>query len=281
MGDSARQGSILVWMREFRMAQRICRAFQQDGAPAVWAASLPEAIAAVDRDFPVAVACTLLGHSPSLIDLETLVAYQVLGHPFVTLPPLPVWALTADAGAYAREIEALGLPVHLIPLELGPGEVLGRMGPMLHEAQVGDLTSNRAGEVLLLMERPEEGGYLARYFSARGLDVRVAQDPPEALARLQRRTPAVLVCEDFTLRQEAGSALWGWLDRAGRTPPIILITSDPEWLTHVSLRAIPRNVITILTRPIQARALGAALRRLLRSAPAQAAPAASVRTAVQ
>jgi ActR/RegA family two-component response regulator len=269
-------------MREFRMAQRICRAFQQEGARAVWAASLPEAIAAMDRDFPVAVACTLLGHGPSLIDLETLVAYQVLGHPFVTLPPLPIWALTPDAGAYAREIEVLDLPVHLVPLELGPGEVLGRMSPILHEAQAACLTS-RAGEVLLLMERPEEGRYLARYFSARGLEMHVAQDPPEVLARLQQRTPAVLVCEDFTLRQEAGSALWGWLARAGRTPPIILITSDPEWLTHVSLRAIPRNVISILTRPIQARALGAALRRLLRAAPAlePAAPAAPARATVQ
>lgn len=267
MTTSAGEGRILVWMRDHRMARRFRAAFAGRGAGTVWAASLPEAIAAVDRDFPAAVACTLSGHSPSLIDLETLVAYQVLGHRFVALSALPVWALTSDAPAHAREIASLDLPVRLVPAELGVAALVDSMAGFLAASRSVRRREGRGDEVLLLSERADEGRYLARYLVARGVAARAAEDPADALALLRRGGCPIVVSEDFSLRCEEGSALWGWLSGVGEGVRVILISTEVEWLKRVSPLALPRNVVCILERPVRAQALEATLRRLLRIGP--------------
>ncbi|MFH1144496.1 MAG: hypothetical protein V1774_08140 [Candidatus Eisenbacteria bacterium] len=265
MNRSAAAGRVLVWMRDHRLARQLCAAFERRGVEAVWAAALPEAIAALDREFPAAIACTLTGTSPSLIDLETVVAYQALGHAAVSLSPPPVWALTDDARRYASEIGDLGLAVQLIPREIGREEVVARV--MDHVQGAGRPAIPGEGPVpVILFERPAEAAFLARHLCARGVWARSAETPVIALAALAQRSPALLVCEDYTLRRGAGTELWGWLAGPGRDTRVILIGTDAEWLTHVSPLGLPHNVVCMLSKPIQARALEATLRRLLRIA---------------
>ncbi|MCK4411958.1 MAG: hypothetical protein KAY32_00305 [Candidatus Eisenbacteria sp.] len=269
MEQSGREGHILVWMRDAILADRVRSTFGEARYRTTWAAALPEAIAAVDREFPSAVACTLLGKTPSLMDLETLLAYRALGRHFASLPPLPIWALTEHAAELAREIDLLDLPVRLVPLASGAEELVRQVCAALRgerceqcERRTDHELDSR--EVLLLLEKPEQARFLARYLAARGIRARVVRGPDEALGRLRRRGAGILVCGDFTLRQGAGSALWGWLERQGHRLPVLLVASDGEWLTHVSPLALPQGIVNVLAQPIQVGALEAALRRLLR-----------------
>ena len=94
-----REDHILVWMRDGRLAARLRTGLEAQGLASTWAASLPEAIASVDPCFPLAVAGTLEGLAPSLMDIETLLAYLSLGHQSVSLPSIPIWAWLAKGGA--------------------------------------------------------------------------------------------------------------------------------------------------------------------------------------
>ncbi len=265
MASVAGRGSILVWTSDFRTARRLTRALGERGLRSVWAASLPEAIASVDREFPRAVACTLTGHGPSLIDLETLAAYQLLGHSFVALSPPPFWALTDRPAKYAPQIESLGLDIELVSAPSGATVLAERMAASFGEERLLPVSARDEG-ALILMEKRAEASYLARYFGARGLQARAAEGEREALESIRFRPPGMLVCEDFTLRTDEGSALWGWIENRGQPLPVVLVTGDREWIAHASPHAIPRSVISILGRPVSARALEAVMRRLLRVA---------------
>ena len=108
MRDSDRKGHVLIWMRDAMLAERLRVALAYLEYESTWAVALPEAIAVLDRSFPRAVVCTLRGQTPSLMDLETLFAYQVLGHRFITLPQVPIWATAASESRCDHESGGAG-----------------------------------------------------------------------------------------------------------------------------------------------------------------------------
>ncbi len=275
MRDSAGRGHILVWMHDAALARRVRQMLKARGFATTWAAALPDAIAAVDRDFPVAVACTLQGRTPSFIDLETLHAYQALGHRVLALSPTPIWALAVNPAIHAPEIDALRMPVHLLPFDLGPEALIDEMmrslcaGGPAAAARRGSgpegLVRHEIPEALLVLENAAEAAYLARYLLTRGLPARAAQNAAEAQARLCDAPVGVLVLED------GATTAWRALALQCHGRPILLVASDSARMARISPLAMPHAVAGTLSKPIRAQLLEACLRRLLRISPPQVA----------
>lgn len=279
MATSNRPDHVLVWMRDSSLSDRLCRGLERYGFATTWAASLPEAIAAIDRDFPCAVACTLRGHTPSLMDLETVSAYLTLGHRFVSLPSVPIWAFTPDPARYSAEAEALGMPVRLVPYDAGLEGLIQDVICTLRPAATADLprlaraSCAEALPVLLVIPNAGEASFLARYLRARHMGVRVAAGLEEAVGWLGKCPFGAVVAEDSG-DDPRGRALWTAVERAVPSPPIVLIASGHGWLRHASPEALPHGIACTLRKPIRAQILEACLRRLLRiPAPAGAKPA--------
>ena len=275
MPNTGRPDHILVWMRDSSLGGRVCRGLERRGFATTWAASLPEAIAAIDRDFPCAVACTLRGRTPPLIDLETVYAYLTLGHGFVSLPPVPIWALTSDPARYATDTEVLGMPVRLVPYDAGVeglvGDIVGalRPGPGPRSAATRPESCAEPLPVLLLLSQVGEATFLARYLGARHMGARVATEVEEAIAWLDRCPFGAVVAEDAG-GEPRRRVLWEKVASLASPPPIVLIASGHEWLRRASPLALPRGVACTLRKPIRAQILEACLRRLLRVAPPHA-----------
>jgi hypothetical protein len=251
-------------MRDASLAGRLRVAFDRCNYVTTWAAALPEAIHALDHHFPSAVACTLHGRTPSLIDLETLLAYQVLGHAFVSLPQTPVWALTRRVTEYAPGIEALRLPIQLVPEETGAEAFADEIAHALrHHATRARAASAGAPEVLLALGRADEGRYLARYLATCGITARTAAGPREALRRLRERPYQVLVSEEFN-ELRAGGSYWREIEERWRRTPVLLIVADRDRLAHLSPLALPSTTAGALCKPVAAGSLATSLRRLMR-----------------
>lgn len=262
------EGQILVWMRDAALAERMRLTFVRHRYATTWAAALPEAIAALDRHFPDAVACTLRGRTPSLMDLETMLAYEVIGHPWVSLPQTPIWALTHEPGVYASQIEALQLPIRLAPAGLGLDAFVEeivhsiRAGASIRRAAIDDSRS-----VLLALARADEGQHLARYLRAHGISARSAAGPRETLRALRAQPVSVLVSEAFDDLRDGGS-YWREIEERWWRLPVLFVASSCEKLARLSPLAFPRGTAGALSRPIPAGNLAASLRRLLRVTPA-------------
>jgi len=270
LADSGRPDHILVWMRDSDLADRLRHGLERHGFATTWAAALPEAIAAIDRDFPCAIACTLRGRTPSLMDLETIHAYQTLGHRSISLAPVPVWALAPDPSRHASEIEVLGMPVRLLPYDLGAEGLLREMLRCLRpeEESVVDPLATIAPSfepqpVLLLLSHAGEAAYLARYLRARRIDARVAGGPEEAWDSLTRTAFGVLVGEEGAA-DPRWRGFWTRIRSERADLPIVLIASGEAWLSQVSPLSLPRGLACTLRKPVRAQILEACLRRLLR-----------------
>lgn len=265
-------------MRDGSLAERLGRTLFRSGCASTWVASLPEAIGALDRHFSLAVACTLHGRTPSLMDLETLLAYQAIGHPGLTLPPTPVWALTPLPAAYAEEIEALDLPVHLCPSELGSEGLVAQMLPLLRRRGSAVPSLWEAGaapgaiDALLALEGAEEADLLSRYLASRGIRARAVSKPRDAVRVLRRQPVRVLVSEAFDGRRD-GQSYWREVEERWQGMPVLFIGTDGERLGRLSPLALPRGTAGALCRPIPAGVLASTLRRLLRFREADAAVA--------
>lgn len=267
-------------MRDSSLADRLRRGLERCGFATTWAASLPEAIAAIDRDFPCAVACTLRGRTPSLMDLETVSAYLTLGHRFVALPQVPIWAYTPDPSRYVHETEVLGLPVRLMPYDAGLEgliqDMLGVLRPAAAEPVSVRPPCAEPLPVLLVLPNAGEASFLARYLRTRHIGVRVAAGLEDAMGWLGRCPFGAVVAEDGG-EDPGHRALWKAAEQATPAPPIVLIASGHGWLRRAAPDALPRGIACTLRKPIRAQLLEACLRRLLRipvaagSAPVRAA----------
>jgi len=266
-------GHVLIWMRDGALAARLRAELARARYASAWVASLPEAIAAFDLHFPCAVACTLQGRTPSLMDLETLLAYQSIGHPGLALPPAPVWALASRPEAYAREIEALDLPVRLLPADRGAQACVAEICRTLRPSAWGP-GSPPGGEedVLLALRDAREARLLERYLASAGIGARAAATPRETLRRLRERPARVLVSEAFDERRD-GQSYWREIEEGWAGLPVLFIAASAERLGRLSPLALPRGTAGALCRPIPAAGLTAALRRLLRIAEREAAGA--------
>jgi hypothetical protein len=251
-------------MRDAALAERLRLVFARHHYATTWAAALPEAIAAMDRHFPDAVACTLRGHTPSLMDLETILAYEVLGHPWVSMPQTPIWALTLDPGIYPSRIETLQLPIRLAPVGLGLEAFVEEIVRSISSSASFRRTAlDDSRPVLLALERVDEGQHLVRYLRAHGISARSAAGPRETLRALRSQPVSVLVSEAFDGRRDGGSYWREVEERWGRLP-VLFVASSRERLARLSPLAFPRGTAGALSRPIAAGNLTASLRRLLR-----------------
>ncbi len=263
---SGREDHVLVWIRDRDRAACLCRAFHQSGLAADWAASLPEAIAHLDRFFPRAVACTLEDNAPSLIDLETLLAYLAIGHGSVSLPPIPIWALSPDPASHAPHIENLGIPVHLSPTEVG---LEGLAAEVVHwlarEAWTPILLAAGPVQVLYLTADARVGFYLSRYLTSRGLPTAAVDTPAQAIELLAQQPFGALVADlrdEFTGRQFLTDAALRW-----PSLPVVVHGAGDGWLARVAPADLPRNLVGVLAHPVKAQAVEVTLRRLLRIPP--------------
>ncbi len=263
---AGREDHVLVWIRDRDRAAHLCRTFHRSGLAADWAASLPEAIALLDRVFPRAVACTLEGNSPSFMDLETLLAYLAIGHGSVSLPPIPIWALTPDPAAHAPHVENLGIRVHLIPAEMG---LEGLAAELVHclgrEAWSPVLLAAGPTQVLYLSADGRVGFYLSRYLTSRGLPTLSVESLGQALELLAEQPFGALVADlrdEFSGRQFLGEAARRWPG-----VPILVHGEGEGWLARLAPADLPRNLVGLLAHPVSAQAVEASLRRLLRIPP--------------
>jgi len=268
LATSAGPDHVLIWMRDASLADRLRRGLEPYGFATTWAASLPEAIAAIDREFPCAVACTLRGRTPSLMDLETVSAYLTLGHRFVSLPQVPIWAYTPNPSRYADETEVLGLPVRLMPCEAGLEGLIQDMLSALRPKPAAAAVPARPAcaeplPVLLVLSNAGEASFLARYLRARHIGVRVAAGLEDALGWLGRCPFGAVVAEESG-DDPRGRALWQAAAQATPAPPIVLIASGHGWLRRAAPESLPRGIACTLRKPIRAQILEACLRRLLR-----------------
>ncbi|MCK4304256.1 MAG: hypothetical protein KAY24_08445 [Candidatus Eisenbacteria sp.] len=258
-----RANHILVWMRDGDLAAQLREGLENQGLPSTWAASLPEAIAAVDRCFPGEVACTLGAEAPSLMDLETLLTYLSIGHSNVSLPPIPIWAITEQPSQYAARIQDLDLPVRLLPLESGSE---GLLAEIVHHLVSQGLLALRPQEelcsVLFVGPAPRAGFYLSRYLGARGIPMQPCETLDTALQVLEQGQFEVIVA-DLTSEQEA-LAFLGELRRNAPSLPIVVLAEPDGWLTRISPVDIPTSVSCALAKPVRAETLEVCLRRLLR-----------------
>lgn len=257
---------VLVWIRDRDRAACLCRAFHRDGLAADWAASLPEAIALLDRVFPRAVACTLQDDSPSLIDLETLLAYQAIGHGSVSLPPIPIWALSPDPASHAPHIENLEIPVYLSPAEVGlEGLAAEVVSCLAREAWSPMMQAAEPVQVLYLSADARVGFYQSRYLTSRGLPTLAVDTPAKALDLLAEQPFGAMVADlpdEFAGRQLLSDAAARW-----PSMPIVVHGASEGWLSQLPPSDLPRNLVGVLAHPVKAQAVEATLRRLLRIPP--------------
>jgi DNA-binding response OmpR family regulator len=268
------RGHILVWTLNTTLAGRMRQAFEQLGFETTWAAALHEAIAALDRHFPLAIACTLEGEIPSLMDLETLMAYESMGHKFISLPPTPVWALTRADGEYADKVRCLGLPVHLFSPDEGPVALAEEVAQalLLPGRNARPLRGEDRFDVLLVDPDDEEGICFVRYLQSRGIRCLHVTGPEIARETLGKMQFGVVVTEIFEPRG-ARAPFLDELAAAACESTVVVVTSANEWLQRVSVASLPRNVACAMGKPVSGQALEVCLRRLLRIAAPGAAPA--------
>ena len=225
--------------------------------------SLPEAIAALDRCFPCAVACTLDGEAPSLIDLETLQVYLTIGHGSVSLPPIPIWALTARPAYHAKRIGALELPVRLVPRDAGAealaAEIVHHLGAPARERQIAE---SENPQVLYLDPDARVGYYLSRYLGSCGIATRSVETRPAAQEALGRVPFRVLVAD--LLHEGPGMKLLRRIDAHHPLLSVVALGQPGGWLAQLSPREMPRCVTCMLPQPVRAESLVTCLRRLLR-----------------
>lgn len=251
---------ILIWVRSPALASRTQALLADAGFATCWAASLPEAIAALDRCYPAAVVCTLNGCTPSLIDLETLFAYQALGHPGLIYPPTPAWALCAQPSDYAAQIEALDLPVSLVPASRGPQGVVDELVQAVALIATPLGTSRR---IQIGFARYDEARRLARYLASRGYACRASGGPTETWHQL-RQWPCDVLISDIFSSWRSGGSFWREVEENRSRLPVLLVGRDGAELSGLSPLALPRNLAGAFARPLPIATLEATLRRLLR-----------------
>jgi CheY-like chemotaxis protein len=271
-----RANHVLVWMRDGDLAARVRTELESLNLPSTWAASLPEAIGAVDEGFPRVVACTLGEEAPSLMDLETLLAYLSMGHGSVLLPPIPIWAMTPRAAEHAGTIQELNLPIRLVPLESG---VEGLLAEIVHylraQGSLVDASPEQAFAVLFLGPDPSAGFYLSRFLGTRGIPTIPCETPRAALRLLAPGAFEALVVD---LPHEAG-ALDFLREVEQRAPglPVVALVEPAGWIGRLAPPALPPTLSTTLAKPVRAERLEACLRRLLRIASVGISPVGSER----
>lgn len=259
------RGHILVWTRDLSLANRFRRELESFGFRTSWAAALHEAIAAVSPDFPRAVVGTLDGEVPSLMDLETLLTYLAMGNQSLSLPPIPIWALSDHPERFADEIAQLALPIRLLPTSAGVAALTREVARRFcrGDERRNALPAAAPLDVLLVEPDDSQASCFAGYLRSCGLQARSMADPGQALALLERQGVRAIVTELFATRR----AVLPFLEQLARLVPevpVIVITSDPRWLNaRPGSRLLP-NVACTLAKPVKAAALEACLRRLLR-----------------
>ncbi len=255
---------VLVWMQHRDPALQLCDAFERGGLVPVWAASLPEAIAVIDRSFPRAVACSLDENAPSLIDLETLLTYLTIGHGAVSLPTVPIWGLTATPTTHGPRIEELELPINMVPMESG---LEGLAAEVVHYLkhhcwqQVASEVENHA--VVYLGPEPRVGFYLSRYLGARGLTTLFIGGADRLLQVLEDVGFQAVVLD--VPQAGEGQALLAEIGRRWPALPIVALGEPSGWLAQLSPAALPSGLVCMLPKPVKAETLEACLRRLLRT----------------
>ncbi len=255
--------AVLVWVRDRDHAAQLCRSFDRSGLASAWAASLPEAIAQLDRLFPRAVACTLERESPSLIDLETLLAYLTIGHGTISLPPIPIWALTSHPRQYAPHIERLDIPVHLVPAEMGyEGLAAEVVHALSGRARYPDLLRTGESHVLYASSDVRVGFYLSRYLTSRGMPTVAIGSTLEAMTLLENQSFHALVAE--VLDEVPGRRFLNTMARRKDHLPMLIHGHADGWLARMAPGDLPRNVVGVLSHPVKAQAVESSLRRLLR-----------------
>lgn len=260
---SGGEDHVLIWMRDRERAERLAMAFERCGLGPIWAASLPEAVGDLDSHFPRAVACTLEKDSPSLMDLETLLAYLTIGHDSVSLPPVPIWALTSRIAHYAGRIRKLDLPIRLVPVESGIEGLAAEVVHHLRRLGRGQEALNgNPPLVLYLGPDPRVGFYLSRYLESRDIPTLTLEIPREALTVVKTRRLRVLVAD--LPGERDGVAFLREVAEQSPEMPVVVLGKAEGWLTRLSPRDLPRNLACMLLKPLKAETLEACLRRLLR-----------------
>ncbi len=258
-----RDDHILIWMRDSGQAARLMTGFERDGVRSTWAAALPEAIATVERAYPAAIASTLHDSvPPSLMDIETLLAYLKMGNASVALPPIPIWARAHPTPALLSRIEELELPVQIVPVEQGMSALRQEIVRYLKALPAAAESPRGPARVLYMGTDARVGRVISRYLRAVGMpttDVRGALDVLEALENARYQA----LVADFA-GEPAGRALMRALSDYYRELPVLAITETGDWLASLPPHRLPKNLITVLTKPVSARLLELCLGRLLR-----------------
>jgi hypothetical protein len=260
------QYHILVWMRDREQANRLCMAFERCRMMPCWAVSLPEAVAAADREFPHAIACTLENTGPSLFDLETLVTHLVLGNDAVSIPPIPVWALSSEVNKYTEAVADLKLPIQVVPITSGvdglAAEIvhyLSRLGLHHHAAEAKPVNTLYFGKEL------RTGIYLSRYLDSCGIPTNSVETLTGAFTALEKNQYKTVIID--LPREVEGMA---FLKMAhGKWPDVSVIAlSKPDgWLSSMAPQDLPKGLRVVLPKPTRAEVLASCLRRILRVLP--------------
>ena len=262
MGQQGRY-HILVWMRGRQPANQLCLAFEKCRMTPIWAVSLPEAVSVADREFPHAIACTLGSEGPSLIDLETLVAHLMLGHAAVSIPPIPVWALTSRVAYFSEKINRLKLPIQLIPSDTGIEGLAAEVVHFLSRQGLGpELQPMKQKHVLYFGKEFRTGIYLSRYLGTCGIPTHSCEALSEALTTLNREEYQAIVVD--LPRKVEGIAFLKMV--AGKWPemPVIALGDPDGWLSEMDPLDLPAGLVCSLPKPTRAEVLSVCLRRLLR-----------------
>lgn len=258
-----RDDHILIWMRDSGEAARLTTGFEREGVRSTWAAALPEAIAAVERAYPAAIAATLHDSvPPSLMDVETLLAYLKMGNASVALPPIPIWARAHPTPALLSRIEELELPIQIVPVEQGMSALRQEIVQYLQALPPARPSATGPARVLYMGTDARVGRVISRYLRAAGMpttDVRGALDVLEALESARYQA----LVADFS-GEPAGRALMRALSDYYQDLPVLAIAETGDWLASLPPHRLPRNLITVLAKPVSARLLELCLGRLLR-----------------
>ncbi len=262
-----RDHHILIWMRDRDQAARLMTEFEREGFRSIWAAALPEAVSIVERGYPAAIACTLTENAPpSLMDIETLLAYLKIGNAAVALPPIPIWSCSRPTPALLSRIEELQLPIQLVPLEQGPGAMRHEIVAYLRSLQPGgELATAPSGHpcrVLYMGTDASLGRVISRYLKAAGLPIRTVHGALDVLELLEAETYHALVV-DFS-GEPAGRALLRAFGDYHQNIPVMAISDADDWLAALPPHRLPRNLTAVLTKPLSVRTLELCLARLLR-----------------
>ncbi len=258
VGRPLREIYILTWALDRNFAERIDSLLAGTGIVPVWAAGLPDAISVLDKLFPVGVLCDLDAPAPTLMDLETLLAYESLGHQFVRLPTIPIWALSGRGKEFSERLSELGLPITLIDRKGGVEGLVQGMLAGLPLPSGGGLTLE---EPVVVADSKDSGVFLSRYLVSRAIDSTLVVSPGGVLDRLASDGASAFVIGFASLKDSVALAE-DLCAQAPRTPVILLVPSDAP---RDALPAeLPANVVCVVERPVKAHLIEACLRRLLR-----------------